>query len=688
MLSGLAGCAVQQGAVYVKDGKTYGVTTSRTWRERWWNYYERGSSYAEGDFWTEAIPDLQEAIKQRPADQRRARTYGFHFLDYFPHRELGVIYYRQARYDEAIRELETSLRSVDTSKAKFYLNKARRGQLEQAQREVAPPRLIIEAPADGQVLRQLTVTIRGRAESAGYVSALSLHGKTQFIELAEPSVAFERDVPLRDGRNTLELVAVDLLGHLTRQQLTVTLDRQGPLVTVSQVARMGGSTAPRVLVDGALSDPSGVVRFTLAGRAMTLAGGQEGTFREEIPLVPQMASLPFEAEDAAGNITRGDIALTTDLPTQRQGAVPRWWRWAAVLRLPTLAGWSQALHRPLGTVYPVPAAWHTSSLRLAQSGGAAPVIKFKNLAAQQTTYYDAVYLDGQVSAGSPLAALTLNGESLLRREAQQVFFGYNAALQPGDNRFVLEATDKAGNTAKQEVTVQRKEAAIARLDARLRLSLIPLEQKGDTATLAPSVYDQLLSALVNQERFQIVEREQLEAILREQKLSQSALVDPSTAAKVGKIAAADAILIGSVTETPNALEVFTRFVDVETAEILAAEDIYGEGLTLGTVGPLMEGLALKLRQRFPLLQGLVVKTEGKKVFFDLGKKQVKKSMKVLVFREGEALKHPVTGQVLGAPTDILGEAKVDAVFDDLSQGTLRQAQDAGEVKPLDKVIIK
>ena len=65
MFLGLVGCAVNQGKVYVKDGKEYGVTSSQVWRGRWWNYYERGSSYAEGEFWPEAIADLQEAIKQR-----------------------------------------------------------------------------------------------------------------------------------------------------------------------------------------------------------------------------------------------------------------------------------------------------------------------------------------------------------------------------------------------------------------------------------------------------------------------------------------------------------------------------------------------------------------------------------------------------------------------------------------------
>jgi hypothetical protein len=80
----LAGCAVESGKVYVKDGKEYGVTARQTWRARWWDYYDHGTSYATGEYWDEALADFQAAIRQRHDDQRHARTYGMHRLDYFP----------------------------------------------------------------------------------------------------------------------------------------------------------------------------------------------------------------------------------------------------------------------------------------------------------------------------------------------------------------------------------------------------------------------------------------------------------------------------------------------------------------------------------------------------------------------------------------------------------------------------
>lgn len=318
-----------------------------------------------------------------------------------------------------------------------------------------------------------------------------------------------------------------------------------------------------------------------------------------------------------------------------------------------------------------------------------PSINVTGFSTETTTYYDTIYLDGQVRGASPITALTVNGESLWRRESRELFFGYIAALQPGDNRFVLEAADKAGQTTRKEVVVHRKVGGDAQEpDTRARVMLVPLERKGGVAQLSDSVYDHLLRALVDQGRFQLVEREQLDTILQEQKLSRTALVDPQTAVEVGKLAAAEGIIVGTVTETPQALEVFIRFVDVETSATLAEEYVYGEEMSLRAVRTLAEGLALKIRRHFPRVQGQVVQVDGEKVIVDLGAAQLKKHMKLIVFREGAAIRHPITGKLLGAPMEVLGEVKVEAVSDDVARGVLLESTTSGEVKQLDKVITK
>ena len=52
-----------------------------------------GSPMLKGRYFDQAAGDLNAALEQRGRDQRMARTYGMHFVDYFPHRELGIIYF-------------------------------------------------------------------------------------------------------------------------------------------------------------------------------------------------------------------------------------------------------------------------------------------------------------------------------------------------------------------------------------------------------------------------------------------------------------------------------------------------------------------------------------------------------------------------------------------------------------------
>lgn len=64
--------------------------------------------------------------------------------------------------------------------------------------------------------------------------------------------------------------------------------------------------------------------------------------------------------------------------------------------------------------------------------------------------------------------------------------------------------------------------------------------------------------------YNVIERSQLEAIMREQQISNSDLVNPRYRSKVGKLLGIQGIVFGSVSGRPNAFSVMSRLVDVET----------------------------------------------------------------------------------------------------------------------------
>jgi len=89
------------------------------------------------------------------------------------------------------------------------------------------------------------------------------------------------------------------------------------------------------------------------------------------------------------------------------------------------------------------------------------------------------------------------------------------------------------------------------------------------------IADTLISDLGHLGRLQVVERERLDALLSELKLQQSGLVDPATAAKIGRILGAQALLMGSYTAIGETIRIDARIVEVETGLVLKAEEVTG-----------------------------------------------------------------------------------------------------------------
>jgi hypothetical protein len=162
-----------------------------------------------------------------------------------------------------------------------------------------------------------------------------------------------------------------------------------------------------------------------------------------------------------------------------------------------------------------------------------------------------------------------------------------------------------------------------------------------------------------------------EAALRELKLSSTDLVDKNTALRAGRMVAADSILIGTTHETANSIEIYARLINAETAAVMEAQDVYTEDKTRAQIQYIVNGLALKFKHSFPLIEGIVIKASGKDIYADLGMaSRIKKDMKFIIFRQGAAISHPLTGKTLGSEIKELGQARVVNVLEAMSIGRL------------------
>ncbi len=86
--------------------------------------------------------------------------------------------------------------------------------------------------------------------------------------------------------------------------------------------------------------------------------------------------------------------------------------------------------------------------------------------------------------------------------------------------------------------------------------------------LTKSLQEKLVTSLTNR-GMQIVERDQLERVLKEQKLGYSGLVNSATAKKIGELFGAEGMILGTVSDFGNNIVINGRLVDVETGNAIS-----------------------------------------------------------------------------------------------------------------------
>jgi TolB-like protein len=646
-------CAVQQDTQpKVKDGKQYGVVQG-AFRHRWWNYLERGLSFADGGFIDDAISDLKTAIQQRFKDQRMARTYGLHFIDYFPHRELGIGYLLKGLLEDAKTELELSLSHFPSAKAYYYLDRVREQLIRNRGHEVAPPKLSIDLNDIDTWTREETVLVSGMVEDPNYISGVTIMGIPLFLESSRKEVRIEEALRLSQGQHDIEVMAVNLMGKTARQKVTIHVDRQGPMITIEDIKRDKDNS--QLTLFGSLYDPAGTADLRINGEPVPVQEGSEILFSHQLPMGVQ--DMEVLARDTLGNQTSAMISVSQAMKTK--GSV-----------MLTAAGFS--------------AMDMAASSLFGNKDTTPPQINLKGWTGTQTVYLEKVYIEGEIIDDTRISGLEINQKSILRREGKTIFFNHLAELNQGKNHIHVKATDTTGNISEKNVTVTMKVPKALQMEERMRTTIMPFEQKGALSNASHSFQDNLTNALVNQNRFQIIERQKLDYVLQEQKLSQTDLIDKNTALRLGKLMASQTIITGSIVETQSGLEIIARMVDTETSQLLASKDVYGEDKSLPALEAMSQGMAIKFHQEFPLIEGLVVQKKGNHIFTDIGNPKTKLARRFIVYREAP-IKHPVTGKILGMDNTIIGRARVTQVMPDLSKAEVVDG-DIQSMKPLDKVI--
>ena len=203
-------------------------------------------------------------------------------------------------------------------------------------------------------------------------------------------------------------------------------------------------------------------------------------------------------------------------------------------------------------------------------------------------------------------------------------------------------------------------------------------EKFETDDMGKIVAEWLITDLVKEGRFDVIERRLLEKILQEQKLGVSGVIDSESIAKLGKVLGAKIVVTGSVMKLRQFIEVNARLINVENASIIAAEKVKSESAM--KLERLVTEMAEKIISDFPLEGYVVERAENNAVTIDLGRLAgARGGKRFIVFKEGKAIKHPKTGEILDIERIEVGEIEIRSVKEKTATGViLREA--AGQKK--------
>lgn len=700
----VVGCASDTNDQYQRDGIRYGVTQG-VFRGRWWSYYERGSSFLAGEFLNEAARDFQKAIEGRSKDTWRARTYGLHFVEFFPNRELGIAYYKMDRLDEAEQYLTRSLTDVDTARGHFFLDEVKRkkiakGIIKDEQKpevvatliEAAPlappvietpvapvtppptekkpaapapapkpkPEPVKAAPGKPALVATNELTVQVSAKDDVGVAKVTVNGEEAHQRGSAAEVKPQQTLVLSEGKHEVEVAATDLADKKTVQKVEVTVDLTGPTIGVFSPIEPTVTEHGTVILEGATVDKNGVATVNVGERILAESpGAPRLEFASELPLGEGENIFVLAAKDVAGNETRSAVKVFKGNPDSPQAKL-----WLLQQKHP------ERLHMALAN----PALL---DMLLAQTSEATSEIRLKSPAPDKPCRNSlAVRICGEVVTQTKVAALTINGEP---------FTDLTGAPKESFNRRVpIDAANLENGAGKVSVAIHAEDGAGAALDKTVEVEVRPVnlstpESKMPVAVMAfagqgvePATSEYLRvtteGQFVTQQRFRVVERTRLQEVLTEQQLS-AGLADPNQALTLGKVIPAQVFIIADVfPRDEKGLEIKARAISTETTDVIATLDEFVEDKgDSNAVKFKCDSLAAQLAKLFPRLSGEVVdaRESGGGVEMLLNWTQedgVREGSYVLLVNESEPWIDQSTGEVLepGELTPV-GRAKITGV---------------------------
>ncbi|MHC4599709.1 MAG: protein kinase domain-containing protein [Planctomycetota bacterium] len=182
--------------------------------------------------------------------------------------------------------------------------KGKEGQSEEKRISIVvdrTPPALETSPAAGEetILRTPTTRVSGTAKDL-HLAGVTVNDNPCPVEGGR----FACDVTLAEGRNVVEVMAVDRAGNPARASLPIRLDTQAPILDFSGLPALHEAPSPKLMLRGRVNEPLAELR--VGGRVVA----HEGTVLAcEVALTPGPNKIVVNGRDRAGNLGTATLSV-------------------------------------------------------------------------------------------------------------------------------------------------------------------------------------------------------------------------------------------------------------------------------------------------------------------------------------------------------------------------------------------
>ena len=444
------------------------------------DYYRCALSHIQCGSYEKALHYLNLALCQRDEESRMAYVYGMHHTSYFPYREKGIVLYHLGKYEAAYEALNKSFSKIPTDKAKFYMDKVRQKILISKKKHSVP---VIDTKTNLIFSNKDSIMLSGKATDHNYISTITLENADLFssgrydvyISQAKTEIPFNLEISPEEGVYHINVKAINLIGEETVKQITLHMDRSGPVITIVSANKETG-------VIGILSDASQSITWCVNDGQRQQTDRNQATFHIR---PDNKGQLILKAWDRLGNETQADLSLL-------------------------LASNDQDHMNLIASRSPPIICDLTPHLAL-QSLTSGPLISIKEFPDKESVWLNEIKVEGFVQSIHPIVSVSIDGQKIhIQKRGIRHDFCKSVLLSSEKKEILIEAVNDHHQISQKFISCLKKTRQIDQPKNNYTLTLKKISKViPESFHLKDSLENIIYKNLADSNRFYILNNEKI-----------------------------------------------------------------------------------------------------------------------------------------------------------------------------------